>query len=518
MNRRHVHTALVILAAAGSSPPSLHAADAPLADVRALASADDAAAALGKLVTALGADDARTRIVASLSIGALADRLAGDDAAPDFSPAVEALVPLLASPDTGLVRAAATALGAIGPVDDDDAVDDCVDALGRAATRAADPDTRASLLVALADYGPAAESAVPAVARLLRSKTALEREAAAAALAAIGPESRSAAGELARLLRDEAALVRAAAAAALGAIGPDARDTTGALAGALSDGDTMVRGGAARALAAIGPDAAAATGALVRALAAEKDADVRLGIVDACGEIGPGAIQAAPALVPLLSSDDAESREAAASALGELGPQAAATAGPALERLLDDGDPFVRVTAVGALTGLGRPAPRARAILLAALAADDEDLQAAAAEVVGDRGKAAAGFPAALAQVAGSAKDPHARAAAITALGAIGASDQTAALGKALDDDDADVRHAAAWAIADLPETVAPLAREIVAAADDDDVRVRMEIAPLLAALGTPDAKKALAGLAADEDDNVADVAKGVIGGKAAAR
>ena len=92
------------------------------------------------------------------------------------------------------------------------------------------------------------------------------------------------------------------------------------------------------------------------------------------------------------------------------------------------------------------------------------------------------------------------------------------ALGKALADDGADVRHAAAWAIADLPETVAPLAREIVAAADDDDVRVRMEVAGVLGRLGTPEAEKALRALAADEDDNVADVAKGVIGGKAAAR
>ncbi|MFM7077196.1 MAG: HEAT repeat domain-containing protein, partial [Planctomycetaceae bacterium] len=285
----------------------------------------------------------------------------------------------------------------------------------------------------------------------------------------------------------------------------------------LADGDAMVRGGAARALAAIGPDAGGAAGALAAALAVEKDRDVVIGILDACGEIGPGAIQAAQTLVGMLAAADAEIREAAVSALGELGPQATATAGDATAKLLEDADPFVRVAAVGALAGLGRPAPRARAILLEALAGTDEDLQASAAEVIGDRGKAAAGFSAALARVAAAAADPHTRAAAITAIGDIGAADQPAALGKALGDDDADVRHAAAYAINDLPEIAPGLAAEIITAADDDDVRVRMEIAPLLAALGTPEAKKALQALADDDDDNVADVAQGVLSGKGTA-
>jgi HEAT repeat protein len=151
-------------------------------------------------------------------------------------------------------------------------------------------------------------------------------------------------------------------------------------------------------------------------------------------------------------------------------------------------------------------------VLLTALRSDDEELQAAAAEVVGDWGKAAAGFSAALAKIASNAKDPQARAAAVTALGDIAAADQAETLGKSLDDDDADVRHAAAYAIADLPEIVAGLEAAIVAAADDDDVRVRMEIAPTLARLGTPAAKKALDALANDEDGNVADVAKQVAG------
>lgn len=497
--------------------------EAKLAEIRHMATADDPNGALPALVTALGVDDPRGRLTAALSIAALADRAPADDDTdgPDFTPAVKALIPLVSADDPALLRAVATALGTIGPVGDDDLVDDAVDALGRAASRVTDAETRAGCLVALADYGPASRGAVPTVARFLRAKTPLVRETAAATLAAIGPEARGATGELARLLGDDHPLVRAAAAAALAAIGPDARDSTPVLASALSDADPMVRGATARALAAIGPDAAPAIGAIVAALSHENDGDVALGLVDACGEIGPGAIPSAATLVGLLSSADAEMREAAAGALGALGAAAAQTAAAPLEKLLDDADPFVRVAAAGARIGVGRHGARERGVLVAALRADDEELQAAAAEVIGDWGDGASGFTAELARVAVSAKDPQTRVAAIAAIGDIAATDsgvdQADALGRALDDDDADVRHAAAYAIAEIPAAAAALEKAVVAAADDDDVRVRMEIAPVLARLGTPEARRALEGLADDDDESVAEVAKEALGAGAAA-
>lgn len=518
--RLHRAAAAVLASLAGLAVAMPCAVVAAPAEIRQLA-AGDTATALPKLVAALADTAPHVQETAALAIAALADQAAADDGdGPDFTPAAKALTGLLAGADGAVVRAAATALGVIGPVDDDDATDAVVEALERALARDRDAETRAACLVAIGDFGPAARGAVPGVARALRAPSALVRETAAAALASIGPESRVATGELARLLGDGQALVRSAATAALTAIGPDARDATPALAAALADGDAMVRGGAARALAAIGPDAAGAVGALTKALGAEQDRDVSLGIIDAFGEIGPGAIQAAPALVALVVSDapDAETREAAVSALGEFGPQAATTAGAAVEKLLDDADPFVRVAAVGALEGLGRKSPRGRAILLKSLASDDEDLQAAAAEVIGDAGRAAPGYGAALGRVATAAKAPHTRAAAVAALGDIAAGDQAEVLGKALDDDDADVRHAAAYAIADLPEIVAGLEPALVAAADDDDVRVRMEIAPVLARLASPAAKKALATLADDDDENVAAVARQALGPAAAAR
>lgn len=515
---------LLVLLAPLASPlanplPAAELPEAKLAEIRRLATAEAPQEALPALVTAIGMNDVRGQLTAALAIAALADRSPADDDAPpaDFAPAVAAMIPLLASEDVGLVRAVATAIGAIGPAGNDDLADDAVDALSRAATRVKDAETRASCLVALADYGPAARGAVPVVAKYLRAKTPLVRETAAATLAAIGPESRGATGELARLLGDDHPLVRAAAAAALAAIGPDARNATAALARLLTDADAMVRGGAARALAAIGPEAAAATGAIVVALAREADGDVALGLVDACGEIGPAAIPAAPTLVGLLENADAEMREAAASALGGLGVAAAPTAAAPLEKLLDDADPFVRVAAAGARIRLERRGPRERGVLATALRADDEDLQAAAAEVIGDWGDGASGFAAELARVASVAKAPHTRVAAVTAIGDIAATDQAAALGKALDDDDADVRHAAAYSIAEIPDVAPAVEAALVAAADDDDVRVRMEIAPVLARLGTPAAKKALRSLAEDEDENVADVAKESMTGKSEA-
>ena len=185
----------------GARLAAAQSSDAKLAELGQLASADDAKGALEKLVAALGHDVPRGQLTAALAIAALADRppadTAGDDG-PDFATAAAALLPLLATDDAGLVRAAATALGTIGPVGDDDFGDDTIDALSRAITRVKDAETRAACLVALADFGPAARAAVPTVAKFLRGKTALVRESAAATLAAIGPESRGATGELAR--------------------------------------------------------------------------------------------------------------------------------------------------------------------------------------------------------------------------------------------------------------------------------------------------------------------------------
>lgn len=501
--------------------------------VRQLAAADAVEAAVAAVVPALTDADAGVRFTAALAVATLAGRAAdldqsadaADDAKADpdddddrdpFADAVPHLLAMLADSDPHLVRAAAAAIGAIGPLDGPEPADDAVDALRRALAAAGDPETRAACIVAIADYGPAAESAVTHLIRALGDQSAVVREAAAAALAAIGPEARAASGPLAKLLRGDEPLVRAAAAAALAGIGPDARGAVTALTAAIGDPDPLVRGTVVRALAAIGPDAAPATGGLVAGLAREGDADVTIGMIEAFGAIGPQAREAVPALVERLSSPVEEVRLAAVDAIGQIGAVAAATAAAGCERLLGDPSRSVRVAAAGALIGMERVVPRVRGVLSDALAADDPDVQAEAARTIGDWGAAGRPFTKPLAELVTGAKDPDVRAAAATALGDVGATTATAALGAALDDDDADVRCAAAYAVADMPEAARALVRQLVAAVDDDDVRVRIEVATALAHTGDPSARKALETLAADDDANVAAAAEDALAGLAA--
>lgn len=488
-------------------------ADARRESIRGLARTATADSAKS-LAGALRDPDPSVRRAAALAIANVADALAAADTdAGDLDDAVAAavtpLLGLLADADAGVVQAAATALGTIGPDDDDDVTDDIVDALGRAAVRVKDADACAACVTALADMGPAAASATPVLARLLRHERPTVREAAATALAAIGPDARAAVAELVRTLADRERLVAAASASALAAIGPDARAAVGPLAAALSAPDTMLRGTAARALGDIGPDAAEAAGSLAAALATEKDADVVRALLDACGEIGPGAREAVPAVVGQLAAGAAETREAAAYALAAIGPVAAATAAGPLERLLADKEPAVRLAAADGLVGVGRTGPPVRRVIAEALASGDADLRAAAAEVAADLGPAATFLVATLAALATDDKDVDVRVAAVTALAEVGAAG-AAALGRALADPDADVRHAAAYALGDNPEAAATLVGQLVKALGDESVPVQLEAASALAGLGkgAAAARPALEKLAAVDDDVVADVAK----------
>lgn len=466
------------------------------------------------LAAALGDREPAVRRAAALALASVAEAFNAADKDPGdlddaLAAAVTPLLPLLADADVGVVQAAATALGTIGPDDDDNVTDDIVDALGRAAVRVKDAAACAACVTALADMGPAAASATPALARLLRHDQTTVREAAATALAAIGPDARAAVAELVRTLADRDRLVAAASASALAAIGPDARAAVGPLAAALSAPDAMLRGTAARALGDIGPDAADAAGSLAAAVVREQDADVLRACIDACGEIGPGAVEAVPALVGQLAATAAETRESAASALAAIGPAAAATAAGPLERLLADKEPAVRLAAADGLVGVGRTGPAVRRAIAEALASGDAGLRAAAAEVAGDLGPAAAPFLPRLAALATDDKDVDVRVAAVTALAEVGEAG-AAALGRALADPDADVRHAAAYALADNPEAAATLVPGLIKALSDESVPVQLEAAHALGGLGkaAAAARPVLEKLAAADDDVVADVAR----------
>jgi len=147
---------------------------------------------------------------------------------------------------------------------------------------------------------------------------------------------------------------RAAAAAAAGLRRPVPPGTPAALAALVSgDRDPRVRAAALGALARLpGPPA----DPWLRA-AADPDAPVRRRAADLAPVFATRGLTVAPGLLVLLGDEDAAVAEAAAWALGELGPEALAAG--AVERLAEaagsSGDPLVREAAVAALGALGDP-------------------------------------------------------------------------------------------------------------------------------------------------------------------
>ena len=153
---------------------------------------------------------------------------------------------------------------------------------------------------------------------------------------------------------------------ALAKIGPPA---VPALIKALKNGKKKIRAHAAEALGKIGPKARAAVPALVQELRNQGDGKDTIAInigenaffrypgprsraATALGQIGPEAKAAVPALAQVLKDDDSSIRTAAARALGNIGTAAV----PALLKALQNDDARVRAASV---TGLGQISPNA---------------------------------------------------------------------------------------------------------------------------------------------------------------
>ena len=100
----------------------------------------------------------------------------------------------------------------------------------------------------------------------------------------------------------------------------------------------------------LGPDRSRDSAAVpaLTALLAKKNASLRQAAARALGQIGPQANSAVPALVELLKDKEVLLRWAAAKALGQIGPKAK-TAAAALAELLKDANREVRLAAASAL-------------------------------------------------------------------------------------------------------------------------------------------------------------------------
>ena len=222
---------------------------------------------------------------------------------------------------------------------------------------------------------------VAACIKGLDSDSPATPRAAAYALAEMGPEAAPAVPALIALIDDED--VRMVAFRALERIGPEARAATPALASALENEDGFVRVGAAFALMGIGPEALGAVlpaihdpfgstartvvgwidrngfaaevvSELIKVLETGANSDPRVRAAAAIGKTGQAGAQAVPVLVKMLSDPQARMRRCAAGALGELGP-VARDALPALQSALGREGEYSSVTSViePAITKIG---------------------------------------------------------------------------------------------------------------------------------------------------------------------
>jgi HEAT repeat protein len=223
-------------------------------------------------------------------------------------------------------RAAMEAFDRLGP-----AAEDAIPALARAMPEAGAPE-------ALASIGPAA---TPALIEILRTGNRATQQDAMRALAKIGPAARDAVPLVAGLLPDPQAIET------LGAIGgfesligelkarPDVKlvgplvragePAVPSLIDVLGHENARVRRLAAQILGAMRGKAAAAVPALTKAALGDPDRSVRDRAQRSLGEIGPAAKDAAPALVRLVEQEDS---------YGALDALLAMRAAPELARLL----------------------------------------------------------------------------------------------------------------------------------------------------------------------------------------
>ena len=191
-----------------------------------------------------------------------------------------------------------------------------------------DDDGYVRLIAALSLWQVAEDTAgIPVATEVLLKVNDHEwRRRAVDLLRQMGPAAKTAIPALAQGLQNTKAATRAAAADALGNLGPEAKSAADALAAALNDKEEEVRVRAAGALWQINGDTAATVPVLLQLLGS-KEKDTRLGAVHLLGQIGVGAKRAIPALTALVNdnNEDADVHQAAGAAVKAINPQALRT-------------------------------------------------------------------------------------------------------------------------------------------------------------------------------------------------
>jgi HEAT repeat protein/beta-lactamase regulating signal transducer with metallopeptidase domain len=401
---------------------------------------------------------------------------------------VAALALALGDEDAGVRK---TVVAALASLQDTAAVQ----ALMQALREDSDPEVREAAAWALGEIEDA--RAVPALGEALqRDEVPAVRLMAAYALGEI--EDPRGVEPLGAAIGDSDPKVRLAVIRALGEIeSPDAIEP---LSSALRDSDPEIREYAVWALGEI--EDARAVPALADVLASDSEVAVRRKAAWALGEIEHGS--AVDALAAALGDEDAEVRRVAIWALGEIEDPRAVEP---LAGLLRDPDVEVRQQVARALGEIEDS--RAVDPLLEALRDSDARVRELVAWALGEieDPRAGPGLAAALADA-----EPAVRRTAIWALGEIELQSAPAALIEALRDEDMRVRRLAVRALAEIEDPAAvPGLAEFFRAADAD-AETRRLVIRALAEIHDPAAYQLLVEALNDEDPEIRRAAARALG------
>lgn len=198
-----------------------------------------------------------------------------------------------------------------------------------------DADVRTSAVNALAEIGPAAKDAVPAVVRALKDSEPGVRRAAVAALAKVGAGD-DAAAALLDALKDKDGDVAVAAGKMLQNGRKLTKEQVPLLADVAKNGPPAARRFAVGVLVGLGAESPDAVTVIGRSLT-DQDKGVRLEAVRGLGKLGASAWRVAPELGKVARGPNKEVQKAAVLSLGKIGPKAIAAV-PDLIALLHNED------------------------------------------------------------------------------------------------------------------------------------------------------------------------------------
>lgn len=334
----------------------------------------------------------------------------------------------------------------------------------------------------IADQGPAADAAVPALIKALGRSDAQLRWRAARALGTMGPQAAAADRALAGLLEDKDPLVREYAADALGRIGVASKGVVDALAKTVTDESPQVRAEAIGALTSLDLEPETLVSFVISVL---NDAEPSV-VAPALHTIAEHAADGSPTLTKAL--EDPKSRYWGCLIAAEMGPRAK-HAVPQLQAAAKDQFPEIRMEALLALGSIGRDASPALPTVISALQDDSLAVQYAAMYALGEIGE-----PSSAPTIAKFLDNQDTMLAALSAwaLARVSPDDAEARqravkiLVNALKSENPAIRAGAVRALGDFPEQASQFAETLSAQLADEDYTVVVNTMQTLASLGEP--------------------------------